>query len=131
MLRSLVGSEMCIRDRCTEAGARRALVLPVGGAFHSPLMAPAQARLAKAIEDTTFSSPKCPVYQNINAKAESDPEKIKENLLGQLTGAVKWTQTMENMMNSGITSVVEVGGNGKVLSGLFKKVDRKFPTSAL
>lgn len=116
---------------CTEKGARRALVLPVGGAFHSPLMAPAQDELAKAIANTTFNSPTCPIYQNVTATPETDPMVIKENLIAQLTGAVKWTQIMNNMIANGIESIIEVGGNGKVLSGLFKKVDRKFPTSAL
>jgi len=114
-----------------EAGARRALVLPVGGAFHSPLMMPAQERLAEAIEKTTFSTPTCPIYQNVTAKPETDPNVIKQNLVAQLTGAVKWTQIMENMISDGVESIIEVGGNGKVISGLFKKVDRKFPTSAL
>lgn len=115
----------------TEAGARRAIVLPVGGAFHSPLMMPAQEILAEAIEKTTFKSPSCPVYQNVTAQPETDPDVIKKNLVEQLTGAVRWTQTMENMIANGIDSIIEVGGNGKVISGLFKKVDRKFPTSAL
>ena len=118
-------------EKSTEQGARRALVLPVGGAFHSPLMAPAQDELAEAINATSFSSPACPIYQNYTANAETDPAKIKENLIAQLTGAVKWTQTMHNMIANGIESTIEVGGNGKVLSGLFKKVDRKFPTSAI
>ncbi len=116
---------------CTEKGARRALVLPVGGAFHSPLMAPAQDELAKAIDETKFSAPSCPIYQNYTAMPETDPVNIKNNLIAQLTGAVKWTQIMNKMIADGITSSIEVGGNGKVLSGLFKKVDRKFPTSAL
>jgi [acyl-carrier-protein] S-malonyltransferase len=116
---------------CTEKGAKRALVLPVGGAFHSPLMAPAQDELAKAINDTQFNAPSCPIYQNYTATPETFPSKIKQNLIAQLTGAVKWTQIMDKMIADGITSTVEVGGNGKVLSGLFKKVDRKFPTSAL
>ena len=117
--------------KATEAGARRALVLPVGGAFHSPLMMPAQEQLAQAIEKTTFNTPTCPIYQNVSAKPETDPEVIKKNLVAQLTGAVKWTQIMQNMIADGVESIIEVGGNGKVISGLFKKVDRKFPTSAL
>ncbi|MDF1696186.1 MAG: ACP S-malonyltransferase [Saprospiraceae bacterium] len=116
---------------CTEQGARRALILPVGGAFHSPLMAPAQEELALAIDSTVFNSPSCPIYQNVTAKPESDPEQIKANLIAQLTGPVKWTHIMQNMIQDGITSTIEVGGNGKVLSGLFKKVDRKFPTSSI
>jgi len=118
-------------EASTAAGARRAIVLPVGGAFHSPLMQPAQEELAAAIEATTFSEPICPIYQNVSASPETSPAKIKENLVAQLTGAVKWTQIMQNMIADGAESVIEVGGNGKVISGLFKKVDRKFPTSAL
>lgn len=118
-------------EMCTERGARRALVLPVGGAFHSPLMAPAQDELARAIDQTKFETPSCPIYQNFTALPETDPVKIKANLVAQLTGAVKWTQIMNKMIADGITSAVEVGGNGKVLSGLFRKVDRRFPTSAI
>ena len=117
--------------KCTEAGAKRALPLPVGGAFHSPLMQPAKEELEKAINETDFSTPSCPIYQNVNAKPETDPTTIKQNLIDQLTGPVKWTQIMEAMVKDGVTSMVEVGGNGKVLSGLFKKMDRKFPTEAL
>ena len=118
-------------EACNEKGARRALVLPVGGAFHSPLMMPAQDELAKAIHDTTFNVPSCPVYQNYTAMPETNPVNIKSNLIAQLTGAVKWTQIMNQMIADGITTSIEVGGNGKVLSGLFKKVDRKFPTSSI
>jgi len=118
-------------EACTEAGARRALVLPVGGAFHSPLMQPAKDELEKAINQTQFSKGSCPIYQNVNAKPETDPSTIKQNLIEQLTGPVKWSQTMHNMVLNGITSMKEVGGNGKVLAGLFKKMDRKFPTEAL
>lgn len=127
---STAGIDLAVA-RCTEAGARRAMVLPVGGAFHSPLMQPAQDSLASAIESTSFSKPTCPIYQNVSASRITDPATIKENLIAQLTGPVKWTQIMENMIADGITSIVEVGGNGKVISGLFKKMDRKFPTSAL
>lgn len=127
---SKIGIDIAV-EKFTEAGARRAIVLPVGGAFHSPLMMPAQEQLAEAIEKTIFSTPNCPVYQNVTAKAETDPAEIKKNLVAQLTGAVKWTQIMENMIANGVESIIEVGGNGKVISGLFKKVDRKFPTSAL
>ncbi|MEM9549091.1 MAG: ACP S-malonyltransferase [Bacteroidota bacterium] len=116
---------------CTEKGARRAMVLPVGGAFHSPLMAPAQDELAEAINSTKFETPACPIYQNYTATPETDTEIIQKNLIAQLTGAVKWTQIMNLMIANGVTSIKEVGGNGKVLSGLFKKVDRKFPTSPL
>ena len=106
------------------AGARRALVLPVGGAFHSPLMEPARERLAAAIMDTTFQKPSCPIYQNVDAKANLDVDIIKSNLVAQLTGAVRWTQSVQNMISDGITQFAECGGNGKVLGGLIKKVDR-------
>ena len=115
--------------RLTEAGAKRALVLQVGGAFHSPLMEPAREELAAAIEATHFAQPICPVYQNVNAQAVTDPAQIKANLVTQLTGAVRWTQIMQNMLADGCTEVVEVGP-GKVLQGLFKKVDREIPTSS-
>ncbi len=114
-------------DKLTEAGAKRALILPVGGAFHSPLMEPAREELAAAIEATTFSTPSCPVYQNVTAKAVSDPIEIQQNLIVQLTAPVKWTQIMLQMIEDGATEVIEVGP-GKVLQGLFKKVDRAFPT---
>lgn len=116
-------------EKLTEAGARRALILPVGGAFHSPLMEPARAELAAAIEATTFSTPSCPVYQNVVAAAVTDPEEIQKNLVAQLTAPVRWTQTMNAMIADGAEEVIEVGP-GKVLQGLFKKVDRKFPTSS-
>jgi len=116
-------------ESLTEKGAKRALVLPVGGAFHSPLMAPAKDALASAIENTRFSKPTCPVYQNVNAKSVSNPDEIKQNLIEQLTSAVKWTQTMKNMLEDGMTSYVEVGP-GKVLQGLLKKVDRRLPTAS-
>ena len=116
-------------ERATEAGAKRALVLPVGGAFHSPLMEPARAELATAIEQTTFSQGICPIYQNVNAKRVTSSEEIKRNLVAQLTAPVKWTQTMQQMIKDGCDEVVEVGP-GKVLQGLFKKIDRKFPTSS-
>jgi [acyl-carrier-protein] S-malonyltransferase len=115
-------------EKLTAAGARRALVLPVGGAFHSPLMEPARQELEKAINDTHFSKPICPVYQNVNAKAVTDPEEIKRNLISQLTSPVRWTQTMQQMIADGMTSLIEVGP-GKVLQGLVKKIDRAFPTS--
>ena len=115
--------------RLTEAGARRALILPVGGAFHSPLMEPARAELAEAIANTAFQTPNCPVYQNVTASATTDPDAIKTNLIAQLTAPVKWTQTMQQMIADGATSVTEVGPR-KVLQGLFKKVDRKFETSS-
>lgn len=116
-------------ELATEAGAKRALVLQVGGAFHSPLMEPARAELAAAIEATVFNTPSCPVYQNVVAKAVSNPEEIKKNLVDQLTAPVRWTQTMNQMIADGATEVIEVGP-GKVLQGLFKKVDRQFPVSS-
>ncbi|MEJ6492360.1 MAG: ACP S-malonyltransferase [Flavobacteriales bacterium] len=115
--------------KLTEAGAKRALMLPVGGAFHSPLMEPARTELAAVIEATTFNTPTCPVYQNVTASAVSDPIEIQKNLVAQLTAPVKWTQTMNKMMADGCSEVVEIGP-GKVLQGLFKKVDRSFPTSS-
>lgn len=114
----------------TERGAKRAIKLPVGGAFHSPLMEPAREELAAAIEATTFSKPMCPVYQNVNAQAISDPEVIKQNLIAQLTAPVKWTQTVKNMIAEGATSFTEIGP-GKVLQGLVKKVDRKMETAGV
>ena len=107
----------------TEKGARRALVLPVGGAFHSPLMEPAREELAAAIEETTFSEPTCPVYQNVVAKAVTSPDEIKENLIAQLTAPVKWTQCIQAMITDGGTEFIEVGP-GKVLQGLMRKIDR-------
>jgi [acyl-carrier-protein] S-malonyltransferase len=103
------------------AGAKRALKLPVGGAFHSPLMEPARIELEEAINATTFNEPSCPIYQNVTAAAVSNPEEIKKNLIAQLTAPVKWTQTMNAMLTDGCSEVVEVGP-GKVLQGLFKKV---------
>ena len=126
------GEISAVNDACaklTEAGAKRAMVLQVGGAFHSPLMEPARERLAAAIEATTFHAPICPIYQNTTAVATSDPATIKENLLIQLTSPVRWTQTMQQMIKDGGREVVEVGP-GKVLQGLFKKVDRAFPTTS-
>lgn len=115
--------------KLTETGAKRAMLLQVGGAFHSPLMEPAREELAKAIESTTFKTPICPVYQNTIAKAVTDPNEIKKNLIDQLTAPVRWTQIMQQMIADGATEVIEVGP-GKVLQGLFKKVDRAFPTSS-
>jgi len=106
-----------------EAGARRALVLPVGGAFHSPMMEPAREELAAAIESTTFSTPTCPIYQNVTASAVTDAEEIKKNLILQLTAPVKWTQSVQQMIADGGTSFTEVGP-GKVLQGLMRKIDR-------
>lgn len=112
----------------TEKGARRALVLPVGGAFHSPLMEPAREELAAAIEATTFSEPICPVYQNVVAKAVTDPDEIKANLIAQLTAPVKWTQCVQAMIADGGTEFIEVGP-GKVLQGLMRKIDRSVAAS--
>ncbi len=111
----------------TEAGAKRAKKLPVGGAFHSPLMEPARTELAAAIEATTFNAPICPVYQNVTAFAVTDADEIKSNLIAQLTAPVKWTQTVKQMLADGASSFTEVGP-GKVLQGLVKKVDRAIPT---
>ena len=126
------GSEIGINKACEELkklGARRALILPVGGAFHSPLMRPAKEHLEKVILETKFSKGICPIYQNVNAKSTVSPEKIKENLIKQLTHSVKWTQTMNQMIKDGLSSVVEVGP-GKVLQGLFKKIDRSLPVES-
>ena len=113
----------------TAAGAKRALKLAVGGAFHSPLMQPAQMELEAAIASTPFAQPICPVYQNVTASAVSDPNEIKKNLIVQLTAPVKWTQTMNTMLEDGCTEVVEIGP-GKVLQGLFKKVNRELAVSS-
>ena len=113
-----------------EAGARRALVLPVGGAFHSPLMEPARAELAAAIEATDFNTPMCPVVQNSVAKAVSEPSEIKQNLIDQLTAPVKWTQSVQQMIASGVTDYVECGP-GKTLQGLVKKIDRSTNVSGV
>lgn len=113
----------------SDAGARRALVLPVGGAFHSPLMEPAREELAKAIEEADLRAPRCPIYQNVSASPTSDTAVIRKQLVAQLTAPVKWTQTMEAMIGDGATEVIEVGP-GKVLQGLFKKMDRAFPTQS-
>ncbi|MGB0850641.1 MAG: ACP S-malonyltransferase [Bacteroidia bacterium] len=120
------GSNQGIDKACealTEKGARRALKLPVGGAFHSPLMEPAREELAAAIEATTFSAPTCPVYQNVTTKGETDPSVIKENLIAQLTSSVKWTQSVQNMIANGANSFTEVGP-GKALQGMLVKIDR-------
>jgi len=113
----------------TEAGAKRVLKLNVGGAFHSPLMEYARVELQAAIDLATFNEPRCPVYQNIDAKAHIDPQEIKQNLIEQLTGAVKWSQIIKAMIEDGATSFIEVGP-GNVLQGLVKKVDRKMEISA-
>lgn len=110
-------------EKLKAAGAKRALILPVGGAFHSPLMEPARIELEAAINATAFHTPVCPVYQNVTANAVSDPEAIKKNLVAQLTAPVRWTQTVEQMIADGATSFTEVGP-GKVLQGLVKKVNK-------
>ena len=113
-------------DAMKAAGAKRALVLPVGGAFHSPMMEPAREELAAAISATTFSKPICPVYQNVTANAVSDPDEIKKNLIIQLTAPVRWTQTVQHMIADGASSFTEVGP-GKVLIGLVGKINKELP----
>ncbi|NJN33451.1 MAG: ACP S-malonyltransferase [Saprospiraceae bacterium] len=122
-------NEACLRLK--EAGAKRALVLPVGGAFHSPLMLMAEVELKAAIENTEFKSPICPLYQNVDALPQTDPSVIKQNLIKQLTAPVRWTQIMRNMIADGINHVVEVGGNGKVIRGFFSQIDRNLASEAL
>lgn len=117
-------------EKLKEAGAKRVLLLPVGGAFHSPLMEPAREELAAAIEATNFSTPVCPIYQNVNAQPSTDVTTIKANLIAQLTGAVKWTQSVQNMVADGATSFVECGP-GKVLQGLVKKIAPTAETSGV
>ena len=114
-------------EKMKEAGAKRALILPVGGAFHSPMMEPAREELAAAIEATNFSKPTCPVYQNVTANAVSDAAEIKKNLISQLTGAVRWTQSVQQMIADGATSFTEVGP-GKVLVGLVNKINKEVET---
>ena len=111
-------------DSLKNAGARRALILPVGGAFHSPLMEPARIELANAIDATSFKTPRCPIYQNVVAKAINDPLEIQKNLIDQLTAPVKWTQSINEMLKAGVTSFIEVGP-GKVLQGLVKKISKE------
>ncbi len=125
---SMKGIELAV-EKCNEAGAKRALILKVGGAFHSPLMEPARVELAKAINSTKFSKGICPIYQNVTGQSVTDPEIIKTNLISQLTAPVRWTKIMENMIASGAKEIVEVGP-GKVLQGLFKKIDRKMLVSS-
>ena len=127
------GTHEAIDEACaklTEAGARRALKLPVGGAFHSPLMDPAREELAAAIEQTTFKTPICPVYQNVSTKGETDPEVIKKNLVAQLTAPVKWTQSVQNMVADGMELLVECGP-GAVLQGLMKKIDKTVEATSI
>ncbi len=117
-------------ERMKLAGAKRAIKLPVGGAFHSPLMEPAKEELAKAIMSTDFHRPFCPVYQNVVAKAVKDPEEIKKNLIEQLTAPVKWTQSIESMVHDGATSFIEVGP-GKVLQGLINKINKNITVESI
>lgn len=114
-------------EKLKEAGAKRALLLQVGGAFHSPVMEPARVELERAINAVTFNIPRCPVYQNVNAMPVTNPAEIRNNLIAQLTAPVRWTQIMQNMINDGVTSVTECGP-GTVLQGLFKKVNRELET---
>lgn len=125
------GENAAIDAACEQllaAGAKRALKLPVGGAFHSPCMEPARAELAEAIEKTTVSAPICPVYQNVDARPHTDPAEIKANLVAQLTAPVRWTKTIQNMIADGATEFVELGP-GKVLQGLILKIDRSATVS--
>ena len=126
---SLKGIELGC-ERMKAAGARRAVVLSVGGAFHSPLMEPAREVLKAAIEKTTFYNPSCPVYQNIAAKAVMDKEEIKKNLIDQLTGPVRWTQSIVAMIADGATHFTEIGP-GKVLQGLIRKIDKSVSTAGV
>jgi len=126
------GEVDAVNEACSqlkEAGARRALPLPVGGAFHSPLMEPAREDLAAAIEEATFNEPKCPIYQNVTTEAVSDPKEIKENLISQLTAPVKWTQSVQNMAKAGTSQFIEVGP-GKVLQGLVRKIVPEVETAS-
>jgi [acyl-carrier-protein] S-malonyltransferase len=125
---SIAGIELA-NEALKTAGALKTVVLAVGGAFHSPLMEPARLELEAAIKETTFKVPVCPIYQNVTAKGVTDPAEIQQNLINQLTGAVRWTQTMQHMIGDGASSFTEVGP-GKVLQGLLKKVDRQMPASS-
>ncbi len=118
-------------EKAKEAKARMAVVLNVGGAFHSPLMKPAEEQLSKAILETTFNTPICPIYQNVDAKPTTDAAVIKDNLVKQLTAPVRWTQTVQNMLADGVDSFVEVGGNGKVLKGMILRINRKVNLTAI
>lgn len=117
-------------EKLKAAGAKRALMLPVGGAFHSPLMEPARQELEAAIANTKFNTPTCPVYQNVDAQPYTDPVKIKQNLINQLTAPVRWTQTVQNMVANGATRFTEVGP-GSVLQGLVKKIHREATTDGI
>jgi [acyl-carrier-protein] S-malonyltransferase len=125
------GEVNAIKEAClklTKVGARRALILPVGGAFHSPLMEDAKEKLSIAINNSYFNQPMCPIYQNVNGIGEKSLEKIKENLISQLTSPVKWTQSVNQMIKDGTTEFIEIGP-GKVLQGLVNKIDRNLATS--
>ncbi len=127
------GTIEAVTEACEQmkaAGAKRALILPVGGAFHSPLMEPAREELATAIANTTFSTPSCPIYQNVNAQASTDVDTIKANLIAQLTAPVRWTQSVQNMVADGATKFVECGP-GKVLQGLVKKISPEVETAGV
>lgn len=124
---SIAGIEEA-QDKMKNAGAKRVVKLPVGGAFHSPFMEPAREELAKAIEETKIDTPICPIYQNVSTIGETDPATIKENLIAQLTSPVKWTHSVENMIKDGATEFIELGP-GKVLQGLVSKIDREVTTS--
>lgn len=117
--------------RLQEAGAKRAIVLQVGGAFHSPLMASAREELKAAIENTPFQPPRCPIYQNVDAQPHTHPDEIRQGLIDQLTAPVRWTQSMQAMIKGGASEFIEVGGKGAVLRGLLRRLDRKMPSEAL
>lgn len=125
---SLRGVSQAI-EKAKIMGAKRALQLNVGGAFHSPLMEPAQTQLAESIEETDFSTPVCPIYQNYTGKAHSDPSEIKENLLKQLTAPVRWTQSVQQMVEEGLTDIIEV--DGRVLIGMIRRIHRELKTETL
>jgi [acyl-carrier-protein] S-malonyltransferase len=127
---SVKGIELALA-RLKELGAKKAIVLAVGGAFHSPLMQPAKEELEAAIANTQFSNPICPIYQNVNALPQTNPALIKQNLIAQLTAPVRWTQIMNNMIADGVSEFIEVGGTGKVIQGFVKRVSRNMPTSSL
>ena len=127
---SLAGVESAT-VKLSEAGAKRAIIIAVGGAFHSPLMKPAEDELAAAIESTIFKNPTCPIYQNVDAKPHLDPAEIKMNLIKQLTSPVRWTSIMEQMIADGATQFIEVGGTGKMLTSFVKRIDHNMPTEAL
>lgn len=124
------GIELAV-EKLQAAGARRVVVLAVGGAFHSPLMQPAQDELAAAIQATHFNAPHCPVYQNVHGRPVTEPEEIRRNLIAQLTAPVRWTQTVENMIAGGILEFIEVGGAGGVLRGLIRKINPEVAASQL